>query len=218
MANANKNAKSANAPVFKDQISRIARIAGITFAQALNKFTSTRKTLLSLGVQVKRPGGRTIVFGKKPFGFSFNNAKHVTKSKALVKDPIDCPIAKALQDSWFNDYITSYHVGNSTVTMWSKYCPDIVVKYLLGPDLMEAVRNWDEQKGKKNRRFRLSDGVHYLTKCPPSYITGKRNEKNVGTRGQNHKHPTRRLTVKSDISLAVLLSSRLSKKSKKKSA
>jgi hypothetical protein len=203
-----KTKKSATSPLpsIHEKIMFVARMLGVNSAQVDTISDMVRKTLLGLGKAETHTGGRTIVYAQRAFPFQFVGAKHVTRAKALVKDPIDCPLAKALQDSWIGPYVTSVHVGNAVVSMWSIFCPDIVVKFWLSPDLMQAVRDWDEQAKNKTRRFRLADGVHYLVKCPPSFRHTSRSVRGSGTiRGKNAKTPTRRLTVKSDISFALSL-------------
>ena len=167
-------------------------------------------TFKSVGRAQKHTNGRVIVYGRKPVQLQFTNAKHVVKSRALVKDPIDCPIAKCAKDSdacWLAPYATSVHVGNATINFWSELCPHITVKYMLPLQLREAIRDWDAQVAnkKKNRRFRLGDGTYFLAPWPKSLEHGPQNqrrERNVGSRGKNERTPTRRLTVRSDLSLA----------------
>lgn len=186
-------------------LDRVARMYKIPLNGVKARAKATRRALLGLGRAEKHTGGRTIVYAEQNVPFHFLNEYHVVK--ALTKDPIDCPIAKALNDSWLRDYISSTHVGNATVSLWSVFCPDIVVKYLLPPMLREAVRNWDDQKKKKAVRpkFNLEDGIYYLSRYPESlrHTTEKPARASRTPRGKNVQKPTRRLTVKTDISFAL---------------
>jgi hypothetical protein len=189
---------------FDAHLDRVARMYKIPLHGAKIRAKVIRKALLGLGRAEKHTGGRTIVYAERNVPFHFSKSRHVVK--ALVKDPIDCPIAKALNDSWLREYISSTHVGNATVSLWSVYCPDIVVKYLLSPPLREAVRNWDEQKKTKARpKFNLEDGIYYLSRYPESLRhTTEKPERALRTpRGKNVLKRTRRLTVKTDISFAL---------------
>jgi hypothetical protein len=197
-----------------DKMSRIARMLGASTAAVTTMAERAEETFLSVGRAREHTNGRTIVYADERIPLMFTASKHVVKSRALVKDAIECPIAKCGKDAdacWLGAYATSVHVGNATVTFWSELCPHIVVKCMLPMQIREAIRDWDEQvkKKRKNRQFRLADGTYFLSPYPPSldhtYTRVKKSRKIV-VRGKNFTKPTRRLTVKSDISLAMAAS------------
>lgn len=211
-ATATKTKKSFS-DALRDKFSRIARMLGVPMTAVETMSKRTENTLRSVGKAINHTNGRVIVYAKKPIPLVFTNKKHVVKAGALTKDAVDCAIAKCAKDPdgcWLGAYATSVHVGNATVTFWSELCPHIVVKAMLPLPLRAAIRDWDEQvlKKRKNRRFRLADGTYYLGPYPPSlHHTTKRPEGKPISRGKNTRKPTRRLTVKSDISLAMAAAS-----------
>lgn len=195
-----------------EKFSRIARLAGVSVKDVETLAKHTERTFRSVGRAFKLPNGRVEIHARERIPMTFNNKLHVVKSRALVKDAIDCPLAKAYKDPdacWLGAHATNVHVGNATVTFWSELCPHITVKGMLTTALRTAVRDWDEQvkKKQKNRRFRLADGTYFLSPYPPSFDPAivKRKKRPDGSRGHNILKPTRRLTVRSDISLAVLV-------------
>lgn len=198
----------------REKLDRIARMLGISFVEAKFRAQRTEQTFKSLGRVREHTGGRTIVYANERVPLVFMNDKHVVKLRALVKDPVDCPIAKCAKDPdacWLGAYSTSVHVGNATVTFWSELCPHLVVKSLLPVPLRVAIKDWDDQVKRKvkNRKFRLPDGTYFLGPYPPSleHDKARKRGERKSVRGANINKPTRRLTVRSDISLAVAVSS-----------
>jgi hypothetical protein len=208
-----------------DKMSRIARMLGVTVAAVATMAKRTEETFRSVGRARKHTNGRTIVYSNERIPLVFTSSKHVVKARAMVKDPVDCAVAKCAKDAdacWLGAYATSVHVGNATVTFWSELCPHLVVKCMLPLPLRDAIRNWDEQVKKKvkNRRFKLSDGTYFLSPYPPSLdhtVTRPKKSGKVVARGKNVVKSTRRLTVKSDILLAVAASHAI-KQGQKRSA
>lgn len=206
--------KQSPSAALREKMERIARMIGVSFAEVTTMAKRVEQTFRSVGRARKHTSGRTIVYSDERIPLVFTNSKHVVKSRALTKDPVDCGIAKCAKDPdacWLGAYATSVHVGNATVTFWSELCPHLVVKCMLPMNLREAIKDWDEQvrKKAKNRRFRLADGTYFLSPYPPSLDhtrTPKRNKRKVVARGKNANSPTRRLTVRSDISLAMAAS------------
>lgn len=211
---ATKKQKKANKPkttaktrkaVMAEKFGRIARMLGVPVSELKTLAKRTENHFRSVGKAVRK-NGHVVVYAKRPLAMDFVHKKHVITERAMVKDAIDCPLAKCAKDAdacLMGKYSTSVHVGNIIVTFWSELCPDLSVKYMLPPSLRATVRNWDEQVKKKvkNRRFKLADGTYYLSPCSPSFMTpGPRG--NGEKRGKNFRKPTRRLTVRSDISLA----------------
>lgn len=202
-----KTNKTTRESVMREKFDRIARMINSSADEIETLAASVENAFLSAGKAQKRPNGRIVVFATKPIPVTFTNSKHVVKLRALVKDGIDCPIAKAAKDPdscWLGAFSTSVHVGNVSITFWSELCPHITVRAMLPPVMRDAIRNWDEQvkRKAKNRRFNLPDGTYYFAPCPPSWVSrGPRGAR--GTRGKNTHQPTRRLTVRSDISLAI---------------
>lgn len=209
MAATAKKTKQNFSAALREKMDRIARMIGAPVSEIKTLAKRTEEAFRSVGKACKRPGGRIEIHARKNVPLTFTNSKHVTKAKALVKVPVDCGIAKCAKDPdscWLGAYATSVHVGNATVTFWSELCPHLVVKCMLPKPLRDAIRDWDEQvrKKQKNRRFRLADGTYYLSPYPPSLDpTNNRKPEKIGPRGKNTTKPTRRLTVKSDISLAI---------------
>lgn len=195
--------------VINEKFARLARIFGCSVNELKTLSKRTENALRSVGKAVNGKNGRVTVYAKKQVPMVFTHAKHVMRAKALVKDAIDCPLAKCGKDPdacWLGAHSSSVHVGNVMVTFWSELCPHIELKCTLSPALRAAVRNWDEQVKKKvkNRRFNLEDGVYYLSPCPPSFVKrGHGTKVHKTTRGKNFNRPTRKLTVRSDISLAI---------------
>lgn len=208
-ATTKKKSGKTRASAMKERFERIARMFECSVTDINTLAKRTENAFRSVGKAVKDKNGRVTVYAKKQIPMVFTHKKHVVRAKALVKDAIDCPLAKCAKDPdacWLGAYSTSVHVGNVIVTFWSELCPHIQVKSMLPPAMRAAVHNWDEQVKKKvkNRRFNLADGVYYLSACAPSFVNPKpRNKKNKGTRGENFNKPSRKLTVRSDISLAI---------------
>lgn len=204
-----KTSGKTKASVMNERFARIARILGCSVNELKTMAKRTENAFRSVGKAVKGKHGRVTVYAKKQVPMVFTHSKHVVRAKALVKDAIDCPLAKCGKDPdscWLGAYSTSVHVGNIMVTFWSELCPHIQVKCTLTPALRAAVHNWDEQvkKKAKNRRFNLDDGVYYLSPCPPSFVErGPGTKVHKSRRGKNLNRPTRKLTVRSDISLAI---------------
>jgi hypothetical protein len=224
MAVKSKNKKSITAAA-QARRSRAARILDVSPRELDALAKGVERTLKSLGRVKKHTNGRLIVYARKPVPLQFINARHVVRLKALVKDAIDCPIAKCGKDPdacWLAAYATSVHVGNAIMTFWSELCPHITVKFMLPTQLKEAIRDWDAQvkADKKDRRFRLEDGVYFLAPWPKSLEHDSEGPRvrNVGIRGKNERKPTRRLTVRSDLSLAFAASKLAAAKKKSKTA
>ena len=221
--------------MLREKLARAARMLGEPVTEIATLAKRTEETFRSLGRARKHTNGRTIVYADERIPLVFTNAKHVVKSLAMVKDPVDCAIAKCAKDPdacWVGAYATSVHVGNSTVTFWSELCPDLVLKCMLPMALRVAIKDWDKQVKKKvkHRRFKLADGTYFLSPYPPSmehHNTKKKyrqiveGKTKVVTRGKNFTKPTRRLTVRSDIAMAVSaagLQKQAGKQARKKSA
>jgi len=204
-----KKSGKTRASATKERFARIARMFGCSAGDITTLAKHTEAALRGVGTALKGKNGRITVFANKPVPMTFTHKKHVVRAKALVKDAIGCPIAKCAKDPeacWLGAYSTSVHVGNVMVTFWSELCPHIQLKCMLSPSMRAAVRNWDDQVKKKvkNRRFNLNDGVHYLSACSPSIVKpSPRNKKRAGKRGVNFNKPSRKLTVRSDIALAI---------------
>lgn len=226
---AQSNNKPSRESTRHKKFERIARMIDSSVDEIESLAERVEDVFRSVGKAQNRPNGRVTVFATKSIPMTFTNSKHVVKLRALVKDGIDCPLAKCGKDAdacWLGAFATSVHVGNAMITFWSELCPHITVKAMLSQPMRAAVRNWDEQvlRKAKNRRFNLPDGTYYFAPCPPSLI--KPNERGArGPRGKNTRKPTRRLTVKSDISLAISaatmqtrLKNRAAPKRKRKSA
>ena len=188
---------------------------GVTKIAAKARIANIRKNLLSLGTARRAPNGMTIVYGDDDIRFHFAKAKHVKGAKRKVDG--ECPLARALKDSFLSEYITHAHVGNHTVKMWSIMCPDIVVKFTLSAALAEVVRQWDEEG-----KWVADDGIYALCAYPEQARLDKngqpvrRNYKVERHYGPHTKSRTRRITLQSDIALAMEMA-KMMKKPKKKS-
>lgn len=201
--------KPASADKLREKFSRIARIIDVPERAIKALARRTKEMFHSVGEAFTKPNGMVEIHARKRIQLTFTNRKHVVKSKAMVKDPIDCPVAKCAKDPdscWLGAYATSVHVGNSTVTFWSELCPDLIVKCMLPLGMRDAIHDWDEQvkQKQKNRRFRLADKEYFLSPYPPSLAPTHKKTATYGKRGENVRKPTRRLTVRSDISLALM--------------
>lgn len=201
--------KTARADKMHEKFSRIARIIGVPVSEIEQVAKRTSQAFHSVGKAYTRPSGMVEIHARERIQLTFTNKKHVVNLKALVKDAVDCPIAKCAKDPdscWLGAYATSVHVGNSTLTFWSELCPNLVVKCMLPMGIRDAIRDWDKQvkRKQKNRRFRLADDTYFLGPYPPSFAPNHKKATTSSKRGKNVLRPTRRLTVRSDISLALM--------------
>lgn len=206
---ASKAKKTARADKMHEKFSRIARIIGAPESAIEEVAKRTKQAFHSVGKAFTKPNGMVEIHARERVQLTFTNKKHVVTSKALVKDAVDCPVAKCAKDPdscWLGAYATSVHVGNATLTFWSELCPNLVVKCMLPDVIRAAIRDWDNQvkRKQKNRRFRLADNTYFLGPYPPSLAPTHKKVTTNGKRGKNARHPTRRLTVRSDIALALM--------------
>jgi hypothetical protein len=191
----------------QEKFERLSRMIGCSIGDVAALAKRVEETLRSVGTAKRAANGRVVIYCKRAVPMEFVHKMHVVKSKALVKDQIDCPTAKCAKDPiacWLGKHTTSVHVGNSIVTFWSELCPHLEVKFMLPPRLRAAIKDWDSQVRRKvkNRRFNLDDGTYVLSPCPPSLV--KPGSRGTGEkRGKNYNSPTRKRTVRSDIALAI---------------
>ena len=195
-----------------------AAIWQVSAAAAKSRVANIRKNLLSLGTAVTKANALTVVYGDADIKFHFAATRHVKGAKRRVDG--DCPLARALKDSFLSEYITHAHVGNNTVKLWNVMCPDMVVKFVLSPSLAAAVKQWDE-----TGRWVKEDGIYAVCVYPVRSRLGNndRSGKTTKTRtrvrqpyGPRVNHPTRRITLQSDIALAMEAATMLKKKPAKK--
>lgn len=211
-----------NAAARANMVSRIAAalvaamsVWGVTKISAMARIANIRKNLLSLGTARRMPNGMTIVYGDDDIRFYFAKAKHVKGAKRKVDG--ECPLARALKDSFLSEYITHAHVGNHTVKLWSVMCPDVVVKFTLSAALAAVVRQWDEEG-----KWVADDGLYALCPYPEQSRVDKNGQPARKPRkaerpyGPPTKSRTRRITLQSDIALAMEMA-KMMKKPKKKS-
>jgi hypothetical protein len=199
-------------------IAAAAAVWGVTKASATARVANIRKNLLALGTARQKPNGTTVVYGDKDILFHFSKKKHAKGAKRKVDG--ECPLARALKDSFLSEYVTHAHVGNHTVKLWSILCPDIVVKFMLSPALAAVVRQWDE-----TGKWTEEDGIYAICVYPSQSRLGKNGRLVVVTPrvtdnpyGPRTKHPTRRITLQSDIALAMQAADLLKKKKPNKKA
>jgi hypothetical protein len=167
------------------------------------------RVLKSLGKTETAANGVT-VYATKPVAIEVKQ-KH-TKGAKPGRDN-ECPVARALRDSFLGAYITDAHVGNTTVKVWSDLNPDIEVKYTLDARLYGAVKVYDKLK-----RWPLEDGIYWLNIYPPSLRRGYRKPKDSKPRviGKRKKTPSRHISLRSDLDRARAVADRVTKGAKKR--
>lgn len=213
----NAAAKSKMAAKVAAAVVAAAAVWGVSKTAALARVAHIRKNLLSLGTARTKPNGLTFVYADNDIRFNFSKARHV--NGAQRKADGNCPIARALKDSFLSEYITHAHVGNHTVKIWSVMCPDVVVKFSLSPALATVVRQWD-----LTGKWVEADGIYALCGYPEQLRIGADGKPvRSGYEAESHHGPhtkgrTRRITLQSDIALAMEMATMLKKKPKKKAA
>lgn len=213
----NKAAKATMSNRIAAAVVAAAAIWNVSKVAATARVNNIRKNLEGLGTVRRKPNGRTVVYSDQNILFNFSKSRHVKGAKRKVDG--ECPLARALKDSFLRDYITHAHVGNHTVKMWSVLCPELVVKFALSPALAAAVREWDD-----TGRWTEDDGLYAIISYPNQPRLGPDGRGTIIVKppknayGPRTKSPTRRITLQSDIALAMEAATLLKKKKSKKNA
>jgi hypothetical protein len=212
---ARKNVRAAKMAAKLDQVVSSAKRAAQARTQTKASAKSMRKLiednrrkLESLGKKETVTNG-VMIYATKPVAIEVKQS-HAKGAKRQRDN--ECPIARALRDSFLGAHITDAHVGNTTVKMWSDLNPDIEVKYLLDFRLYGAVKTFD-----RTGRWPLKDGIYWLNIYPPSLRRGYV-PRDPGSRiVMSHKRsPSRHISLRSDLGRARAAADSVVKRGKKR--